>query len=38
MEGRVDYDTYYCDNWSLFFDFQILTMTAFVGFINKNAY
>ncbi|MEH6405517.1 MAG: undecaprenyl-phosphate glucose phosphotransferase [Sneathiella sp.] len=38
MEGRVDYDTHYCDNWSLFFDFQILTMTAFVGFINKNAY
>lgn len=38
MEGRVDYDTYYCDNWSLFFDFQILAMTAFVGFINKNAY
>ncbi|MEP5699144.1 MAG: sugar transferase, partial [Sneathiella sp.] len=38
MEGRVEYDTYYCENWSLFFDLQILTMTAFVGFINKNAY
>ncbi len=38
MEARVEHDTYYCENWSLFFDFQILVMTAFVGFINKNAY
>jgi len=38
MEARVEHDTYYCENWSLFFDLQILTMTAFVGFMNKNAY
>ncbi|MEX1035553.1 MAG: undecaprenyl-phosphate glucose phosphotransferase [Sneathiella sp.] len=38
MEARVNYDTYYVENWSLFFDLQILTMTVFVGFINKNAY
>lgn len=38
MEARVEHDTHYCENWSLFFDFQILAMTAFVGFINKNAY
>jgi len=38
MEGRVNYDTYYVENWSLFFDLQILAMTAFVGFVNKNAY
>jgi len=38
MESRVEHDTYYCENWSLLFDFQILVMTAFVGFINKNAY
>jgi len=38
MEARVNYDTYYVENWSLFFDLQILAMTAFVGFINKNAY
>jgi Undecaprenyl-phosphate glucose phosphotransferase len=38
MEARVDHDTHYCENWSLAFDFQILFMTAFVGFLNKNAY
>ncbi|TNE34627.1 MAG: undecaprenyl-phosphate glucose phosphotransferase, partial [Alphaproteobacteria bacterium] len=38
MEARVNYDTYYVENWSLFFDLQILVMTGFVGFINKNAY
>lgn len=38
MESRVNYDTYYVENWSLFFDLQILALTAFVGFVNKNAY
>jgi len=38
MEARVNYDTYYVENWSLFFDLQILVMTVFVGFVNKNAY
>jgi len=38
MEARVRYDTYYAENWSLLFDFQILAKTAFVGFISKNAY
>ncbi len=38
MEARVNYDTYYVENWSLFFDLQILIMTVFVGFVNKNAY
>lgn len=38
MEARVQHDMYYCENWSLLFDIQILSMTAFVGFINKNAY
>lgn len=38
MQSRVEHDTYYCENWSLLFDFQILSMTAFVGFINKNAF
>jgi len=38
MEGRVRYDTYYAENWSLLFDLQILARTAIVGFINKNAY
>jgi len=38
MEVRVRYDTYYAENWSLFFDLQILARTAIVGFVNKNAY
>jgi Undecaprenyl-phosphate glucose phosphotransferase len=38
MEARVNYDTYYAENWSLQLDFQILVMTAFVGFVHKNAY
>ncbi len=38
MEARVEYDSYYCEHWSLFFDLKILIMTAFVGFLNKNAY
>ncbi|WP_169566113.1 undecaprenyl-phosphate glucose phosphotransferase [Sneathiella limimaris] len=38
MEARVKHDVYYCENWSILFDIQILIMTAFVGFINKNAY
>ncbi|MCZ6885335.1 MAG: undecaprenyl-phosphate glucose phosphotransferase [Alphaproteobacteria bacterium] len=38
MEERVRYDTYYAENWSLLFDLQILVKTAFVGFLNRNAY
>ncbi|WP_425405342.1 undecaprenyl-phosphate glucose phosphotransferase [Hwanghaeella sp.] len=38
MEARVRYDTYYSENWSLFFDLQILARTAIVGFVSKNAY
>ncbi|WP_025899938.1 undecaprenyl-phosphate glucose phosphotransferase [Sneathiella glossodoripedis] len=38
MEARVQHDMYYCENWSLLFDMQILIKTLFVGFINKNAY
>lgn len=38
MAARVDHDTYYAENWSLQLDFQILFMTAFVGFVHKNAY
>ena len=38
MESRVKYDVYYAENWSLFFDLQILIGTVFVGFISKNAH
>ncbi len=38
MRQRVEYDLYYIDHWSLWFDLRILLLTPFVGFVNKNAY
>ena len=35
---RIEHDLYYIENWTLGFDFKILFLTAFKGFINKNAY
>jgi Undecaprenyl-phosphate glucose phosphotransferase len=38
MRARVQYDLSYIDNWSLWFDLRILSLTLFVGFISKRAY
>jgi putative colanic acid biosynthesis UDP-glucose lipid carrier transferase len=38
MEKRVEYDLYYIEHWSLWFDLKIIMLTFFQGFINKNAY
>ncbi len=38
MTKRVEYDLYYIENWSLWFDLKIIIRTVFTGFINKNAY
>lgn len=38
MQQRVDYDLYYINNWSLWFDLKIIAFTVFRGFVNKNAY
>lgn len=38
MQKRVEYDLYYIENWSLWFDLKIIFLTIFKGFINKNAY
>ena len=35
---RIEHDLYYIENWSLGFDFKIMFLTVFQGFINKNAY
>ncbi len=38
IRKRIEYDLYYIENWTLGFDFKIIFMTLFTGFINKNAY
>lgn len=35
---RIEYDLYYIENWTLGFDFKIMLLTIFRGFVNKNAY
>ena len=35
---RIEHDLYYIENWSLGFDFKIMFLTVFKGFININAY
>lgn len=38
IRKRIEYDLYYIENWTLGLDIKILFMTAFRGFVNKNAY
>lgn len=38
MQKRVEYDLYYIEHWSLWFDLKIIFLTVFKGFVNKNAY
>jgi Undecaprenyl-phosphate glucose phosphotransferase len=38
MRHRVEYDIYYIENWSVWFDMKILLMTAFIGWTHRNAY
>lgn len=38
IRKRIEYDLYYIENWTLGLDIKILFLTAFKGFINKNAY
>lgn len=37
MEYRVQYDLYYIENWSIWFDLKIIYLTILKGFIHKNA-
>lgn len=38
IRKRIEYDIYYIENWTMWFDMKIIFMTFFTGFINKNAY
>lgn len=38
IKKRIEYDLYYIENWTMGFDFKILFLTFFKGFVNKNAY
>lgn len=38
ISERTKYDLYYIENWSLWFDFKILILTAFKFFRDKSAY
>jgi len=38
MQLRVEYDLHYIENWSLWFDFRILLMTFYNGFVHENAH
>ena len=38
IRKRIEYDLFYIEHWSMAFDFRIMFLTIFKGFINKNAY
>ena len=38
LEKRIQHDLYYIQNWSLVLDLKIIFLTAWKGFVNRNAY
>ncbi len=38
LRMRLDYDLFYLEHWSIWFDLKILSLTPLYGFISRNAY
>lgn len=38
LKKRIDYDIYYIEHWSLWFDLKIFLMTFWKGFVSDHAY
>ena len=38
LKKRIEYDLFYIENWSLWFDLKIMLLTIVKGLVNKNAY
>lgn len=38
MQKRIEYDLYYINHWSFWFDLKIIFLTLFRGFVHQNAY
>ncbi len=38
MKKRVEYDLFYIEHWSLWFDLRIILLTLVRGFVGRNAY
>jgi Undecaprenyl-phosphate glucose phosphotransferase len=38
VEKRIEYDLYYIEHWSLWFDIKIMLLTIWKGFVHRHAY
>ena len=38
INKRIEFDLFYVENWSLWFDIKIIFLTLFRGFVHKHAY
>jgi exopolysaccharide biosynthesis polyprenyl glycosylphosphotransferase len=38
LDKRVEYDLYYIEHWSVWFDLKIMFLTLWRGFLHKHAY